>query len=466
MIGRFSAMAISASSAVWCCFSLLGMPLDYRAEIDDLRSSEDISSPEFQVRLLLILVASVTGWLVLDLDILPIWFTSYLTAISIEKFLLWRFPEARTLWLFLVLIFVSFIIASTFLFLVLYLWFMDGSIWKFGATAILVAGCLNIFLLRTRVWQIATAYLIPVGIAVLTISASFFEPPSGGPAFWAAIVLAFCLIAYISVALREAYRLHSSLRDTQLRYVRAQKLEALGTLTGGIAHDFNNLLSVIQGNIELVKEYPELPDRESVLDDALQASHRGAELVARLLAYAKKSPLRPQNLWVSEVVSEVVNLTRRVLPENIQLSVNLPSEDLCIRADNTTLQAALLNLVVNAKDSMPGGGVLSLSVRALNQSADRPADAPKGEAAVFEIGDTGEGIPEDRMSRILDPFFSTKPAGQGSGLGLPMVAGFAEQSGGSVQIDSVEEQGTTVSIYLPVVRPPRCPSSNELVRLN
>lgn len=248
---------------------------------------------------------------------------------------------------------------------------------------------------------------------------------------------------------------------TQLRKVAeqsqlSQRLEAIGQLTGGIAHDFNNLLAVIVGNLELLQDHlAKDPQLGHFVELALTAADRGAALTRSLLAFARKQSLEIQTVDPNKILSEIAELLRRSLPPSIQLTVRLAEQVWSCRADAGQLQNAIINLVVNARDAMPGGGAIIITTAntRLDHNSDTalPIDVTAGDYILICVQDTGTGIPPEVLNRVFEPFFSTKPHGKGSGLGLSIVYGFAKQLGGHVTINSAVGQGTTICLYLPRV---------------
>ena len=240
-------------------------------------------------------------------------------------------------------------------------------------------------------------------------------------------------------------------KDALLR--QAQKMEAVGQLTGGVAHDFNNLLAVVLGNLELMKE--QLPDGSSLhkqIDEAIASVDRGASLTKRLLAYARQQPLEPKIVEIDLLISGMTELLRRSLGETIQVQTVLPRGLWKTRIDPHQLENALLNLAVNARDAMPGGGRLTIEAQNATLDAEYArhfTDLSAGEYVLLAVSDTGTGMPPEVVERALEPFFTTKAVGKGSGLGLSMVYGFVKQSGGHVTIYSELGSGTVVKLYLP-----------------
>jgi signal transduction histidine kinase len=234
---------------------------------------------------------------------------------------------------------------------------------------------------------------------------------------------------------------------------QAQKMEAVGQLTGGIAHDLNNLLTVITGTIEILAEAvadrPELVAITKMIDDA---AARGADLTQRLLAFARKQPLRPAEVDVNSLVIEATNLLRSTLGEQIEVHLVLADDASRALIDPSQLTNAILNLALNARDAMPDGG--KLTVETCNVVLDETyasanGDVTAGNYVLVAVADTGHGIPAAILDNVFEPFFTTKDIGKGSGLGLSMVYGFVKQSNGHIKIYSEEGHGTTVRIYLP-----------------
>ena len=241
----------------------------------------------------------------------------------------------------------------------------------------------------------------------------------------------------------EVASIHSDItkqHEAEAALQRAQRMDVLGQLTGGISHDFNNLLTVVQGNLELVRSSPLSEDADARLAKALDALDRGRSLVRHLLSFARRQALKPEATSVADVVRQVLNLFERTVRGNIALDVAIDGGLPLAFVDAGQLESAVLNLLLNSQDAMPDGG--TLRIRAEED------DDPKFVRLTVE--DQGTGIPDTIIANVLEPFFTTKEPGKGSGLGLSMVYGFARQSGGDVRISSKEGKGTTVALLLPV----------------
>jgi signal transduction histidine kinase len=243
----------------------------------------------------------------------------------------------------------------------------------------------------------------------------------------------------------------SERRRLEERLRQSQKMEAVGQLTGGIAHDFNNLLTVILGNAEVLALELHDPTHRGLAEMIQDAAEKGAHLTQHLLAFGRRQTLKPQRLDLREVVESMEPLLRRTISESIEIATTFGGGHLSAVIDRALLESAILNLAVNAKDAMPQGGRLTITTGETTAGPDQGA-LPIGQDVVFvTVSDTGCGMSPEVLSRAFEPFFTTKEVGRGSGLGLSMVYGFAQQSGGHVQIESAPDQGTAVTILLPAV---------------
>ncbi len=241
--------------------------------------------------------------------------------------------------------------------------------------------------------------------------------------------------------------------EMQRRLIQAQKMEAIGNLTSGLAHDFNNVLAIVIGNLDLlmVSLQPQT-DAYRFADSALTAATNGADLIQRLLAFARRQPLVPKQFAVDAGIRGIAELLHRALGEQIEISLKMAPDLWPVMADPTQFELSIVNLAMNARDAMPNGGKLSISV--INQHIDanyaaNHAEMLPGDYVKVQITDTGVGIAPEIIDRIFDPFFTTKERTKGSGLGLSMVLGFIKQSGGHINVYSEPRVGSTFRLYLP-----------------
>ena len=265
--------------------------------------------------------------------------------------------------------------------------------------------------------------------------------------------------------------------DHQLR--QSQKMEVVGQLTGGVAHDFNNILTIIMANADALQEEENLaPAVITRLDQIATAVQRAADLTRSLLAFSRKQPLVPKPTDLNELVKATVELLRRSLGEQVEIGFVLATDLQLVEVDRAQIETALVNLCVNARDAMPGGGKLAIETRNVTIDEDYAAhipDATAGDYVLLSVTDNGTGMPPDTIAKVFEPFFTTKEVGKGTGLGLSMVYGFIKQSNGHIKVHSELGRGTSFKLYLPqsaqkpseatIVRAPSLPRGTERILL-
>jgi signal transduction histidine kinase len=248
-------------------------------------------------------------------------------------------------------------------------------------------------------------------------------------------------------------RLHAEIaehRGTEAALRQAQKIEAIGHLTGGIAHDFNNLLTIVIGNLAMAKErMSENSAIAPLIENAAQAAERGVALIQRLLGFARKQRLDPRPIDVGQLVFRIKEMLVSTLGPQIRLVIDVGPDIGPAEIDANQLELAILNLAINARDAMPDGGTLWITVADRQVGAAAPQELTGDCYVVVKIVDTGIGMDEPTLAQAFDPFFTTKELGVGTGLGLSSVQGFVAQSGGAVQLSSQPGAGTTVELWLP-----------------
>ncbi len=283
-----------------------------------------------------------------------------------------------------------------------------------------------------------------------------------GTRFWASVVIdpirdetgRLRGFAKVTRDITERRKAQQALDEAREALAQAQKMEAVGQLTGGVAHDFNNLLQAISSSLELIEQRLSSgrTDIAPFAATARAAVDRAATLTRRLLAFARRQPLKPERTDLNMLVVGLWDLLGRSVGEEIRLERRLAEPLWPVHADVNQIESALLNLVINARDAMPDGGCVTVETA---NAAFAPGDlvndpgVEPGDYAVLTVRDSGTGMPPDVVARVFEPFFTTKPIGQGTGLGLSQLYGFARQSGGFVRIDSAVGRGTAVHLHLP-----------------
>ncbi|MEH3120630.1 MAG: histidine kinase famiy protein [Sphingomonas phyllosphaerae] len=245
-------------------------------------------------------------------------------------------------------------------------------------------------------------------------------------------------------------------RNSEQSYRQAQKMESIGQLTAGLAHDFNNLLQVVNGNLELVTHTKDPERVKRYVAAAQSAAERGAKLTRQLLAFARKTRLEPRPLNLTHLVSEFSELIESSVNKQVDIHLSLRRGLQHVVVDPDQLEMALLNIVNNARDAMPNGGLVTISTLPRHLNGDAAAhDLPSGDYVVLQVEDNGEGMSPEVLERATEPFFTTKGTGKGTGLGLAMASGFVRQSGGRLEIESTPGKGTLVRMLFPVIQPDR-----------
>jgi signal transduction histidine kinase/CheY-like chemotaxis protein len=251
---------------------------------------------------------------------------------------------------------------------------------------------------------------------------------------------------------RRRERAERARAEAERMALEAKQLETIGRLAAGVAHDFNNNLTSIMGCAELLKaDFAAEPEPRELADSILQASQRAAELTRQLLAYSRKAQMLLLPTDLHHVVTGAVSLLRRSIEPNVEIVTVLEAQHATVAADRALIESALLNLLVNARDAMPGGGTLHIHTRSLVLPA---GGSPSGPSVLLEVTDSGRGIAPELLPQIFDPFFTTKPLGRGTGLGLAAVSGTIKAHGGRIEVASTLGRGSTFSVYLPTIVDP------------
>jgi PAS domain S-box-containing protein len=280
-----------------------------------------------------------------------------------------------------------------------------------------------------------------------------------GSRFWAHVVIDPIrnqlgeLIGFAKVTrdITERRQAADDLERANAALFHSQKLEAIGKLTGGVAHDFNNLLSVVVNGLGVLQRRLQDPEDVRILEAMARAAGRGATLTQQLLTFARQQPLKQDNYNLNNVINSFEAVLRRASKGSVRFDLELDAELPLVRVDAAQFEAALLNLIVNARDATPEGGRITLRTGMVELAAGEVGSLPAGRYVKIAVRDTGCGMTKEIASRAIEPFFTTKPVGQGTGLGLSQTYGLAQQSGGDLLIESVLDEGTTLSLFFPAL---------------
>ncbi|WP_181420822.1 ATP-binding protein [Rhodobacter viridis] len=400
---------------------------------------------EFAAQVVLITFTGAVAWMATGLHCIPLWVALHFGLITVERKITRRLRNSESPFALPAVLAAHLAIGAVFAAMPVYLWMQEDEAFHFTGTVLLLGSILNIFLVRAQIWYLALCFVAPDAVAIALIAGHIARQtptPAQAITVW---VVASAIIVYLGVALLQAARAHRRHLVTREQLVQSQKMEALGNLAGGMAHDFNNILNVITGTLDLARDERDPARIAAQLDRAHAAADRGASLIRQVLSFARKSHLEPRRVDPPAVIAEVETMARRLIPERIAIDTLVDPDVPAVRVDEGTLVTALLNLVLNARDAIEGRGRIILS-------CTLAPGLPSGRRGrvMFSVRDDGHGIAREMIGRVTEPFFTTKPVGEGTGLGLSMVAGFAAQSGGALQIDSQEGAGTEVRMLLPL----------------
>jgi two-component system, NtrC family, sensor kinase len=270
------------------------------------------------------------------------------------------------------------------------------------------------------------------------------------------------ILLILAIALRRTRRLHAEAErreaaEAALR--QAQRLEAIGHLTGGVAHDFNNLLMIVSGSAERLRRDLTSEKHTRLLDMIMNATSRGESLTRQLLAFSRRQMLTPAVIDLTQRLPELKDMLTRSLRDDIIAEVVVPGDSCAVKVDPSELELALLNLAVNARDAMPNGGTLTITVEPVLLTGRATEEGLSGDFVAIGVADTGSGIAPDILPHVFEPFFTTKEVGKGTGLGLSQVYGFAKQSGGTATVTTTVGRGTAITLYLPRTQELPAPST-------
>ncbi|MBF9036645.1 hypothetical protein HKCCE2091_20610 [Rhodobacterales bacterium HKCCE2091] len=410
-----------------------------------VKRTDRVGNLEFRLRVPFLLVAALILWFVYGLTLVLVWYVIRMVLAYVYFWVVRRLPRKlgpAGLAGFATLAFVD---SLSYVGLSLYL--ISFGTLTFYVYAFCVLATAAIFTVWVRAQSGLLALCEGAALGVCLMLAPILHYRNGHSLLDAvALALTFAMVlVYFGIMLWSVWRSRTEvIRSRDVAVERARR-EAVGQLTGGVAHDFNNLLTVVLGNLELYRSIDDPAERDILLDQATTAAARGAELTAQLLAFSRKLPLQPRPVAVEALLGEVSPLVDRLLGERHRIRVEIAPGLPPLMVDQAQLGAALMNLMINARDAMQEGGEITVSAL--------PSAALERPGVALSVADTGTGIPPRLHGTVFEPYFTTKPQGKGSGLGLSMVRGLVDQSGGRLVLESIPGRGTSVTLHLPAAGP-------------
>lgn len=429
--------------------------LNHRKEIDRLYALDYGDRIEFAFRLILSASSAVIHMSYTNMTLALIWLQGFIAAHLLYFVVLTTRPAEATARDTLLAGLIFLVLLCAFIWFPVYMIAQDDMAVRMSGIAGI--GALLMFLIQrsdTMKWMV----LSEIALVTLAVSFVLLREMQAMQDVGARLVTGFAGVTLISYFTRTIldHRLRRLAAEAAAnRSVQAQRMEAVGQLAGGVAHDFNNILTAVTGNLDLYDAVQDPEERRQFIAEARQSADRAAGLVGQLLAYSRKTTLTVADHDMSEVFARINVLSRGLLPSSVALHITPPTEPLLVRVDQNQLITAMINLMINARDALAGAGHLSIS--ATPERLDHAT--PMLDGALLEAGcyvriaicDDGPGIPRDILRRVTEPFFTTKGIGEGSGLGLSMVEGFARQSHGGLTI-TTSPDGTEAMLWLPCAR--------------
>lgn len=427
---------------------------DLNAQFQALSTTDQPNSLEFKIRLMVLGGPIFAGYFAYGL-VMPIaWYLLYCGALWVNHHLCMNAVTQQKRKAFAGLVAANFCVALLFISLPIFLWLTGVTIYRVAALGLSLGAMLHSVANRAQVPLFSLGDGVANCLFMVVVALSFMPEFTRLADQFIVGLMAASMMFYYLTALANVFSIRISLREATHRSAETQKMEAIGQLTGGVAHDFNNILTVVMGNLELYQAVEDQKDRDQLAEEAYKAASRASALTAQLLAFSRQATLKPEPIEIPSFVQEFWQMASRVIPENIDFRVDVPENLPRAIADRNQFETALLNLVINARDAMPQGGRIRISATLVAVRASGAlflgSGLPHGDYVQVMVSDTGHGIPKSIQGQVFDPFFTTKGVGEGSGLGLSMAKGFAEQSQGALLIESQKDVGTIMTLVLPV----------------
>lgn len=429
--------------------------LDFRDQHQSLGQTDMINNAELKLRLILLAGPILAAYWAYDFVAPVFWFGIYCLFLIVMHSLTQAARRRYNRTLFIAAAWFNFLTAIVFISLPVILWLTDENIFRVAALALSFGALMHSIAHRSALPAFAVGDAFANCIFLFVVLWSTIVEVSDLIERMIIFSMALSIMVYYLIALISAFRVRHSLRAATEQTAEVQKMRLVGQLTGGVAHDFNNILTVVMGNLELYGAIKNPVERAKLVDEAYVAAEKASVLTSQLLSFSRQARLSPAPLNLSTFVESFWTMVAPILPKNVETKVEFSEDLFSIYVDSHQLETALLNLIINAKDAMKSGGKLRLKGKNINLTTGNSwglkTGLPAGDYVAVQVIDTGGGVPWKIRDRVFDPFFTTKAVGEGSGLGLSMAKGFAEQSNGALILESREGRGTQITLVLPIV---------------
>lgn len=419
------------------------------AQIASIANAEPIGSLLFYTHLGLLLCAAIGAYFLFGRLEFFAAYSVYAILLTVEKKTARSAADAGHTFLYPAVLALLFLRAVAYNVLVLLVWRLEGDVFKMASLALLVAATINIMVFHATFRPVMACVVVPIASAFAAIATYIVVEEGWSAASIGAVAVVLCVVPYFGLALTAAQNQWQELSTTKSALEQASRLDAIGQVASGVSHDFNNVLGVIAGNLHLLEFAHDPAERAALIKSANEAVEGGASLSRQLLTMSKQQTLLPKAVPLNAVIDTFIVFCRNVFPASISIDARHNAKSPTVYADPNLLQSALLNVALNAKAAMDDSGTLTIRYGFESDRAQQGRqNAPQN--AFISITDTGVGMSAEAIKQAFEPFYSSRSGEGGSGLGLPMVKGFMEQSNGRIDMESVEGKGTTVTLYLPV----------------
>ena len=428
-------------------------PADYRARITAIRDSLGGPRVEMIGRFLLpgmgvALIAVLTS----DLIVVLIYLFFLLTQAMLFGFLGTRKSRCSRAEYVIALLLAG-LTSTAFVGIAMYMWSTQMLVAQFAAFCMVQGFAIYVLTRNATLIELMILDTVPILIGALYATNSLAQIMSDRVHPAVIFAIALMILTYYGVSLYNVFDTKVKLRRAEDRTIAVERIEAVGHLTGGLAHDFNNILTAVLGHLDLYGHLTNPTEKDDCVAAAHQSATRAAKLTAQLLFFARKARITAVATDLTDFLTEFAESARSMLPEGAVLHTDLPTNLPLVSVDRDKLGSVLQQLTLNARDALNEAGQLTLALDHFHEPVARKMQGDTtlipGSYCVISLADTGAGISPEHLPHIFEPFYTTKPKGHASGLGLSMAAGFAELSGGAIAVNSVPKSGTTVQLYLP-----------------